>query len=213
MVMKQILGFSTFDVTKIGGFYAFLFPYLEITVAIHAVLLGNGIIVKEERDKTTEFLITKPVSRYTIITSKLFAAFVNIAVINIVTLLSSLAIIPSFGKEDITGEILALMLSMFFVQLIFLFLGTFLAAVFRKPKASGSVAVSILLGAYIISKITDVTDQLNAINIFSPFKYFSLTDMVNGSGLNFVIVILSVLLSAVFAFSTYYFYVRRDLNV
>jgi ABC-2 type transport system permease protein len=48
--LKAILGIASFDVTKMNGFFAFLFPYLEITTAIHAVLLGNTIIAKEERD-------------------------------------------------------------------------------------------------------------------------------------------------------------------
>jgi ABC-2 type transport system permease protein len=213
-LMRELLGIGSFDVTKIAGFYAFLFPFVEVTTAIHAVLLGNNIIVKEERDKTTEFLITKPVSRVTVITSKLLAALVNVIMINIVTLLSSLAIIPAFSKgEAITGEVLVFMLSMLIVQLIFLFLGAFLAAVMKKPKASGSVGVAILLAGYIVSKVTDVTDRLNALNILSPFKYFSLTDIVNGDGLNFVIVVLSIALSVVFVFSTYFFYLRRDLNV
>jgi ABC-2 type transport system permease protein len=58
--IKVLFGLGDFEVTKISGFYAFLFPYIEITAAIHAALLGSGIIAKEERDKTTEFLIENP---------------------------------------------------------------------------------------------------------------------------------------------------------
>lgn len=83
--MKALFGIGTFDVAKMSGFFAFLFPYLELTAAIHAVLLGSSIIAKEERDKTTEFLMAKPVSLNTIVTSKLLAAFVNIVIFNIVT--------------------------------------------------------------------------------------------------------------------------------
>jgi ABC-2 type transport system permease protein len=214
LVMREILGMGSFDVTKMIGFYAFLFTYIVVTTAVHAVLLGNNIIAKEERDKTTEFLIVKPVSRYTVITAKLLAAVVNVIIINIVTLLSSLAIIPAVSNgETITGEVLTLMSAMLLVQLIFLFLGALLAAIIRKPKASGSIGVGILLAAYIVSKVTDVTDKMNALNIFSPFKYFSLTEIVNGAGLDLFIVILTILLSAVFAVSTYYFYLKRDLNI
>ena len=127
--IKALLGFGSFDLTSMSGYFAFLFIYIELSVAIHAVLLGAGIIAKEERDKTTEFLMVKPVSRASLITHKLIAAVINVAVVNIVTLLSSLLIVPSYNKgASISGEIAVLFLSMFFVQLIFLSLGALLAA-------------------------------------------------------------------------------------
>ena len=102
--LKIMLGFNGFEVTKISGFFAFLFPYIELTTAIHAALLGSSIIAKEERDKTTEFLIAKPISRNAIITSKLLVALVNVIVINLVSLFSSFAIVSTFDTgEDITG--------------------------------------------------------------------------------------------------------------
>ncbi|MHB1418982.1 MAG: ABC transporter permease subunit [Bacillota bacterium] len=212
--LKALLGFGSFDVTTIGGYFALLFLYIEIAAAIHAVMLGSGIIAKEERDKTTEFLITKPVSRTTIITSKLLAALANIIVLNVVSLFSSIILVADYNKgADISGEIVMFMLSMFIVQLIFLSLGAMLAALIRNPKASGSLSVGILLTSFVISKITDLTDRLNFLNLLSPFKYFNYSDMVTGKGLNFGIVILSLLLVAAFSVSTYFFYRKRDLNV
>lgn len=212
--MKALLGIGSFDVTTISGFYAFLFPYILITAAIHAVLLGSGILAKEERDKTTEFLMVKPVSRADIITSKFLAAFVNIAVLNIVSLFSSIISVNAYNKgEDITREIIMFHLSMFIVQLIFLTLGALISACIKNAKASGSIATGILLGAYVISKITDLTDRVNFLNILSPFKYFNTEDIVKGNGLNIGIVLLSLLIAAVFSASTYHFYLKRDLSI
>lgn len=212
--MRALFGMGSFNVSTMSGFFAFLFSYIVLAAAIHAALLGSGIIAKEERDKTTEFLIVKPISRTTVITSKFTAALVNVVVVNIVTLLSSFFLVAAYNKgKDISGEIAVFFLTMFIVQLIFLSLGAFLSAFMKNPKASGSIATSILLGSYVIAKITDLADHLNVLNILSPFKYFSYTDIVNGDGLNTVIVILALLLVAVFSASTYFFYQKRDLNV
>lgn len=212
--LKALLGISSLDVTTMSGFYAFLFPYLELTAAIHAALLGASIIAKEERDKTTEFIIVKPISRYTIITQKLLAALVNVLIFNLVTLISSIVTVSSFNKgNDITTEVVVFDLSMLLVQLVFLSLGTLLAAFLKKHKTSGSIATSILMTGYVISKITDLTDQLNVFNILSPFKYFNYVDIATGNGLNIVNIILTLLLTSVFTASTYYFYLKRDLNV
>jgi ABC-2 type transport system permease protein len=212
--MKALLGMGSFDVTTMAGFFAMLFLYIELTVAIHAVLLGSGIMAKEERDKTTEFLMVKPVSRTTIITSKFFAALVNVVIVNLVTLFSSIMMVSAYNKgKDITGEILVFFLSLFIVQLIFLSLGAFLSAVLKKPKASGSISAGILIGSFMVSKVTDLTDRVNALNVISPFKYFSYKDMVDGKGMSFIVVVLSILLIAVFSASTYFCYKNRDLRV
>jgi ABC-2 type transport system permease protein len=212
--VKALLGFGSFDVSTMAGYFAVLFIYMELTVAIHAALLGAGIIAKEERDKTTEYLMVKPVSRASVITSKLIAALINVIVINIITLLSSLVMVSAYNKgKDISGEISVMILSMFIVQLIFLSLGAVLAACMRNPKASGSIATGILLIAYFVSKITDMTDRLNFLDLISPFKYFDLNKIVAGNGLNIGIVLFSLALVAAFTVLTYIFYKKRDLKV
>jgi ABC-2 type transport system permease protein len=211
--MKALFGFGSFDVTTISGFFAFLFTYLVVAAAIHAVLLGNGIVAKEERDKTSEFLMTKPVSRTAIITSKLFAAAVNVIIVNVVSLLSSIAMVAVYNKgKDITGEILAFFISMLIIQVIFLSFGAFLAVLIKNSKASGSLAAGILFVSYLISKITDLTDKVNYLNILSPFKYFNNVDIVNGNGLSLFATVVSILLSAAFFGSAYILYQKRDLK-
>ena len=64
-----------------------------------------------------------------------------------------------------------------------------------------------------ISKITDLTDRVNFLNLLSPFKYFNYTNMAAGDGLNFGIAALSLLLVAVLFASTYFFYLKRDLSI
>ena len=212
--VKALIGMGSFDVTTMAGYFAMLFLYTELAVAIHAALLGAGIIAKEERDKTTEFLMIKPISRKTVITSKLFAAFVNVVIVNIVTLVSCVAMVTKYNKgPDITSEVIMFMLSMFIVQLVFLTLGAAMAAFTKSPKASGSFTMGMLLIAFIISKITDLTDKINVLNILSPFKYFSYVDLVSGKGLDIVSVILSLSLVAAFAASAYFFYPKRDLHI
>lgn len=212
--VRALLGMGDLDVTTIGGFFALLFLYLAITVAIHAALLGSGILAKEERDKTTEFLIVKPVSRTAVVTSKLLAALVNVVILNVVTLISSIVMVGAYNTgEDITGEIVVFFLSLLIIQLIFLSLGALIAASMKNPKGSGSIAAGIVIGAYIIDEITSVNEHLNILNVLSPFKYFSYDRMIAGNGLNPGIVVLSVLLVAVFTVSAYFLYRKRDLNV
>jgi ABC-2 type transport system permease protein len=213
-VVQAIFGIGVFDLSKASGFYGMLFLYLVLMTTIHAVMLGANIISKEERDKTTEFLMAKPISRDKVITAKLFAALVNIIILNIVTLISSIFIVGYFSKgESVTSDIEILMAGMFILQLMFMFIGTALAAVSKKPKTAPSVATGILLTAYLLSTVIDINTKLESLKYFTPFKYFEAKNlMVNGS-FEPVFVILSVLIIAVLLCSTYVIYRKRDLNV
>ena len=212
--LKAVLGFGNFDVTKASGFYGLMYLYLLIMVAIHAVMLGSNIIAKEERDKTTEFLMVKPVSRTKIITSKLLAALTNIVILNLVTLVFSLAIVNKYSNgESITGDILILMAGMFILQVIYLFIGTAISAVSKNPKISASIATTVMMVTFIISIVIDLNSSLEGLKYITPFKYFTAQDLMYGGGLKPVFVIISFVIIAVMVFVTYVFYKKRDLKV
>lgn len=171
--LKIALGMGSLDMTTAGGFFGMFFLYLLLMAGIHAAMLGAGIIAKEERDKTTEFLMAKPVSRVSIVTSKLLASLFNIAVFNIATLVCSLAIVGQYAKDrNVTNEILLMMVAMFIFQLIFLTIGTGTAAISRRSKGAGSTATAILLATYVISTASSMDSGIDGLKYITPFRYF-----------------------------------------
>jgi ABC-2 type transport system permease protein len=212
--LKVLLGFGGFDVLKASGFYGVLFLYLLLMATIHAAMLGASVISKEERDKTTEFLLVKPTSRNKIITSKLLAAFTNIIVFNIFTLISSIGIVGKYSKgEEIAGGITKLMIGMFILQLIFLVIGTSVASANKNSKAAVSIATSILLGTFILSMLIDLNGNLDNLKFLTPFKYFDTKSLLYDGGFGVGFVILSLAIIAVLSAATYVFYKKRDMRI
>lgn len=211
--MKALLGMDSVDVTTISGFFALLFLYLAVAAAIHSALLGSGIFAKEERDGTIEFLAVKPMSRTAIVTSKLLAALVNLVALNLVTFVSSVFMVAAYHTgKDISGEIAVFFSSMFLIQLIFLSLGALVAARLKKSKNAAAVAADAVLLAYVVMEITNLKPELKALNMLSPFQYFSAGRIIGGRGLDPAVVAAALLLAAVFSALTYFFYRARDLN-
>lgn len=119
--LAAVLGFNDLDVSKASGYYGLLFLYLLLMATIHAAMLGATILAKEERDKTADFLFVKPISRNNILTAKLAAAFVNIVIFNLVTLISSIALMGKYSNgEDLNGDISITMAGMFILQVLFM---------------------------------------------------------------------------------------------
>lgn len=212
--LRAVLGFGNFDLAKASGFYGMLYLYLLVMTTIHAVMLGANIIAKEERDKVTEFLMVKPMSRSRILTAKLAAGLANIAMLNLVTMALSISIVGQYSQgESITGAILILMAGMFVLQVVFLFLGTGISAISRDPKISASIATTVLLVAYLISVAVDMSSSLDVLRYLTPFKYFEAAPLLATGGFDAVYVVLSLGIIIVSGIATYFFYNRRDLSV
>jgi ABC-2 type transport system permease protein len=212
--LLTVLGMGSLDVTTASGYFGMLYFYLLLMAVIHAVMFGADVISKEERDKTSEFLFVKPASRNRIITSKLLAALVNIVIFNIITLISSIALMAKYNKgKSVTGDIIILMAGMFLLQLLFLAVGAGLAALTKNPKSATGGGTGIVLITYILSIIVGLNDKLVNLKYLTPFKYFEASDLITRGRLDPVFIILSVLIIVVFISLTYVFYDKRDLNI
>ncbi|MBU3182944.1 ABC transporter permease subunit [Clostridium psychrophilum] len=212
--MQTIFGIGGFDLSKVSGYYGMLFLYLALMATIHATMLGADIISKEERDKTVEFLLSKPISRNKIITSKLSAAFVNILIFNIITLISSIIIVGKYNKgENVSKEIVLLMGGMFILQLIFMFIGTAIAATSKSPKTATSISTAVLLITYLLSMTIDLNGKLDNLKYFTPFKYYEAKSLISTGGFQLSFVILSILIILVTLIITYVFYNKRDMSI
>ncbi|TCO79806.1 ABC transporter permease subunit [Marinisporobacter balticus] len=212
--LLNVYGISSFDLSTAIGFYGVLFLYLILIATVYAVMLGANIIAKEEKDKTTEFLFVKPVSRSKVITSKLFAVLLNIIILNIVTFIASFVIVNHFNVGNaILTDMIMLIMGMFITQLIFMCIGALVASVSKNPKAATSTAIGILLITFMISMLINMNDKLENLKYITPFKYFGAESIISGKGMDLVFITLSMVIIAISLAGTYRFYNKRDLRV
>jgi len=86
----QFKGISNFnDLLSVLGFYsANNVIYMMVLGSIFAIVLASNILLKEEYDKTAEYLLTRPLTRSEIYMSKLAVLSLNIFILNLVTSLA-----------------------------------------------------------------------------------------------------------------------------
>ena len=211
--LQVVMGAGSLDLSKASGYYGMLFIYLLLMATIHAAMLGAGIIAKEERDKTAEFLFVKPVSRTKVISAKLLAALFNLIVFNLVTLTSSIALMAKYSKgENVNRDMIILMAGMFILQLLFMVMGSAISSVKRKSKKAPSLSAGVLLLTFILSVAIDLNERLKNLKYLSPFKYFEAKNVMYGGGLDPLFVVISLFFIAAFTSVTYIFYKKRDLT-
>jgi len=212
--LKAIFGFGNFDISKAIGFYGILYLYLVVMGAIHASMLGAGIISKEERDKTTEFLLVKPIKRSKVLTDKLLASIVNVLILNVITFSVSFKMLSMFPADDnLFSQIAVLMFGLLMIQLIFLTIGMAFAAINKNSKKAPTLSTSVILAAFFINILVQLSDNLAFMKFFTPFQYFNAEVLLNGGHIEAVYVILSFVIMAIMLILTYNRYEKRDLMV
>ncbi|MCR8850363.1 ABC transporter permease [Rossellomorea sp. SC111] len=211
--MQAILGIGTLDMATASGYYGVLFLYIVLLATIHAALTGATIISKEERDKTAEFLFVKPLTRKKIIGVKLSAALTQIGILALITWTSSLLIVGHYSDVPVAVDIGLTVVGMIILQVLFLMIGTAVAAYSNKPGKSAAVATGVLLLTFILSFAIDLNEKIEAMKYLTPFKYFEAENVMYGGGLESTFVGISIVLIGVLAVATFLLYDKRDLKV
>ncbi|HEY71388.1 MAG TPA: ABC transporter permease subunit [Anaerolineae bacterium] len=205
---------NAFNLTTVPGFFGVMFTFYSLLLSIAAVMWGSDIISKEERDKTVEFSLTLPIRRSRIITAKVLAALINCIALLLFTWGISLLNVAKYSPDGDFYTFLSLgMLSLFFMQVIFLAIGVFLGCAMKRYKQANSIAVSILLGTYFLSILSGLQEDLEFLKYATPFKYFDPALLLRESSLDWSFVALSLGIIAVFIAGSYITYTRRDLYI
>jgi len=211
--LQGLFGVGVFDLSNVLDYFGVMFIYIALMAGVHAAMLGAGIISKEERDKTAEFLMVKPVSRTQIITAKLLAATTIVIVFNLVTSVSSYGLLSKYSTGDpYVQGLMKLMVSLFAVQLLFLAIGSAFAAIISNTKLSSAASTGVLLMMFMISVIVDISEKVQFLRFVSIFKYFDAKVILKGSyDALYAVISLAILLFCVVG--TYHYYKKRDLKI
>ncbi|MFD0621383.1 ABC transporter permease subunit [Paenibacillus sp. GCM10027629] len=170
-VLKAV-GVQIETITTILGFYAYVFMYISLCGAIQAMNLGTSILSKEMREKTADFLLTKPVTRTQIVTSKLLAALISLLITNVIYLAAAtiMAMVVKNGDFEMS-KLMMISVTLFFIQLIFMALGFFVSVLVLKIKSVLPISLGTVFAFFIIGMLGATTGD-GTIRYFTPFKYF-----------------------------------------
>ncbi len=208
-----IFGLAGIPIGSFGGFYGMIYAYVTIMGAVFAIMIGAGILAKEERDKTAEFLMVKPISRSKILLIKLAAASTLVLVFVAVTWGTSSAIINAVSPEDpITQELAYMMIAMFIIMIFYLSISFFLAAFLKDAKKSSQLSLTVMLTSYMLGVLMGIVDNTDFLRILVPFQYFRVTELLDLS-LNPFFLGFTILVSAGAIIASAYYYPKRDLMI
>ena len=212
-VLVQILfGIHNVDFSSPVGYFACMYFWCTLLAYTHAVCLGGSIISREQRDKTSEYLYTKPFSRDTVVKAKMLAAVVNLAVVAAVTGASFLAMMAQYDPSGRTLPAVVVSLAgMFFTQLVLTALGLLCSGLFPSYKGAVRGAVLVLIVSY-CSGIAIESAGMEFLDFLSPARFFPVQRSVS-TGLDPLYLLLTAAVVAVSVIFTIRLYRKKDFSV
>ncbi len=172
--MMSAFGASIDNLTNVLGFYSTRNAmFISLLGSFFSILLASKILAQEEREKTAEFLLSRPVTRWEIWSSKLAAYFTYLVILNVVIIVIGILSLELF-KGDSEYRLSAFFVQTFYqflLMMIFGALGLFLSLLIRRGRPMTGISIGIVVGGYFMDAISKVTPEADKIGYISPFKF------------------------------------------
>lgn len=189
--------------------YYLLMPLL---LGILAINLGNSLIGREEREKTIELILSRPISR-----SQLLLAKITVAVITLcfVGLVSTLCIIIMASIVDLGLRAANIALASFASLVLATTFGAIALSITLLGKkariASIGLATVVALGGYVSVSLIGLADWIKWPSKLFPFYYYKPAEILLGTyNWNNFFVILAMLIIPVAI--TWVIFTKRDIS-
>jgi ABC-2 type transport system permease protein len=211
--LRTALGLDKMDMSTVLGFYSFVFLFVQLCLAIQASNYGFGLVSVEETDLTADFLMSKPISRTQILTSKLLAVLLSLTITNGLIWVSSLMAISLFGegKEYDSGTLILLLLSILVFQLFFLSVGLVVSLLVKRIRSVTPYGMGLAFGAYILNGFSGIFGDIK-LEYVTPFKHIEATYIILHKEYNWPLLLLNIAITIISLVASYWLYVHRDIK-
>lgn len=196
--------------TLIGFYSVECGNVLGLGGAFYASLCAVGILSKEEKDKTAEFLLTHPVSRKRIISEKLIAVLIQITAMNIIIYAISVGTIAAVGEAIPWKEICLLHLAYYLLQVELAGICFGISAFLRKGSAGVGLGIAAMM--YFLNLIANIADVAEFLKYITPFGYCEGADIVANGRLDGVMAAIGAVIGLGGIIIAYLKYTKKDIH-
>lgn len=207
----EAFGMDRLNFGTLIGFYAVeCGNILGLGGAFYASLCAIGVLSKEEKNSTAEFLLTHPVKRSRIITEKLIAVWLQITAMNLIIYALSVGSMAIIGEAIPWKELNLLHLAYYLLQTELMGICFGISAFMRK----GSIGVGLGIAAmmYFLNLIANIAEAAEFLKYITPFGYCDGADIVKDGSLNGIMVAIGMIFCVSGIATAYLKYTQKDIR-
>lgn len=214
MFPEEMLKAFNMDITSIDSAFGWLktegFIFVLLITGIYSGILGSNILLKEENDKTIQYLISVPVTRKKIVINKILCGILFIiSIILIIGIFNfiGLSLSGEFDKKLYILLSITPLLSSIVIFSLCLFLSTFT----HKTKKTIGISLGIVFSSYFLNVISEISKSTEFLKYVSIFTLADIRNVIINISINPLMVVLSIIITMIFIIFTIIHYEKKEL--
>jgi ABC-2 type transport system permease protein len=210
----KMRGFANIsDIFSVLGFYtANNLIYMMLLGSIYSIILSSNILLKEEYGKTAEYLMSRPVSRGGIFTTKLAVILADVFILNAVATVTGFVAILIYKTGDFDfSAFLYISFYTLLLNLLFGMLGLFISVLIKRARPITSFSVGLVMVMYFVYTISRMSGIDGSFGYISPFKWVNINVLSPGFGFDLMRVAAFLGTSVLLVFLAGTAYRRKDI--
>ena len=211
---KELLKAFNMDITSLNTVYGWLksegFMFVLIIVGIYSSMLGSSIVLKEESDKTIEYLSSLPVKRRNIIAKNVLVSIFYITLMVVIVGIFNyigLTISGDFNR----GQYLLLSITPLLIGLPLFAINLFISTFRHKTKKVIGISLGMVFLFYFLQIISDLGEKTKVLRYFTIYTLADTRNIVSKSSMNPVMIIISITITIVFIGYSFIRYEKKEL--
>lgn len=214
MFPEEMLKAFNMDISSIESSFGWLktegFVFVLLITGIYSGILGSSILLKEESDKTIEYLNSLPLTRKSIVLNKVACGFLYIVLMILIVGIFNFIGLSLSGNFDRKLYILLSITPIFSSMVIFavcLFLSTFT----HKTKKTIGISLGMVFISYFLNIISEMGESAEFLKYISIFTLSDIRNVIVNVSINPLMVILSISITFIFVILTTIRYNKKEL--
>lgn len=211
---EEVLKAFNMDISSMDSAYGWLksegFIMILLVTGIYSSILGSNILLKEESDKTIEYLNSLPLRRKDIIRDKVVVGIIYIVLMVLVIGLFNYIALYLSGDFD-KKQYLLLSITPILTSLPLFSINLYISTYFHKVKNMFGISLGISIGSYFIQILSDISEKVEFLKYLSIYTLADIRNIIIDIRINSLMIILSILITLVFIVSAYLRYNKKEL--
>ena len=211
---NEILMAFNMDISSISSAFGWLksegFVMVLLIMGCYAGILGSNILLKEENDKTIEYLNSLPIKRNKIIFDKVKAGLIYIVSMILIFGIFNFICLSLSGAFDQQLFIL-LSITPLFSSLVLFFLCLFISTFTHKTRKCLFVSLGITMISYMFNMFSVMSEETEFLKYFSVFTLADIRNVILNNSINPLMIFITVVLSSIFFILTIINYDKKEL--
>ncbi len=195
---QELLIAFNMDISTIDSAFGWLkgegFIFILLIIGCYSGIMGSHIVLKEESDKTIEYLHTLPIKRTNIVLNKIFVALFYIVMMVVILTIGNyigLKYNGSFDEKQFFLLSVTPLLSSLPIFGICLLLSTFT----HKTKKMIGLSLAIPFGSYIIQVISSLSKDVEFLKYLSVYTLSDIRNVVMNTSIDLNLILISFIIT------------------